>query len=449
MTVARLFGTDGIRGIAGREPITPETGLRLGRALARFLDRRNLNKEVVVGQDTRASGDMLAHAVASGVASGGGNALMAGVIPTPGVAFLARDRKAGAGVVISASHNPHEYNGFKLFSGQGFKLSEPEESEMEDLILSPESEMSAELPGSILNLPDTQDRYVAFLKQQVSPLNLHGMSVVLDCANGAAHKAAPTLFASLGARTEVLFADPDGRNINAGCGSQHTEALARKVVKGRAELGLAFDGDADRLTAVDEKGNTLTGDQVLVICARMLKEKQALSGNLVVSTVMSNVGLKSALGEAGIAWEATGVGDRLVVEAMRARGASLGGEESGHIVFLDHHTTGDGLLSALMVVKALKHFGRPLSVLADFMRVFPQVLLNVPVREKPEISKVRGISEAVEAAEKALGDRGRVLVRYSGTEPLCRIMVEGENAEEIKGHAADIAHAVKEAIGNP
>lgn len=442
----KLFGTDGIRGIANQYPITAEMGFSLGFAIVRYCKLRKIQSNIIIGRDTRASGESLESAIVSGIKSAGGIVQSLGVIPTPGVAFFTRTTSAGAGIVISASHNPYEYNGFKIFSKEGYKLSVNEEDEIEDLLGSadhPPKEDRGRPQEEIVS----SEEYGKFLKQTLPKgLSLKDMKIVIDCSNGATFKIAPALFESLGAQAKCLFIDPDGRNINQHCGSQHPEALSQRVVETHAAIGLAFDGDGDRLVAIDENGESLTGDQILAICAKMLEARGELKNRLVVSTVMSNLGLGIALKRHGIGHVMTQVGDRYVTELMRAREASLGGEESGHIVFLNYHTTGDGLLTALQLLSAMKIFGKPLSELANWMTVFPQTLLNVPVQKKPDISAVPEISRVIQETESRLGDKGRVLVRYSGTEPLCRIMVEGETREEIEDHAQGIAAIVKQAL---
>ncbi|MFZ0447654.1 MAG: phosphoglucosamine mutase [Desulfatiglandaceae bacterium] len=445
--MSNLFGTDGIRGIANAYPITPEVGVRLGRAVVRRCRRKGTPCSAVIGRDTRASGQMLALAVASGVLSAGGNAYMVGQVPTPGVAYLTRSFRAGMGIVISASHNPHEYNGFKLFSSKGFKLSEDEETGIEERIHASEAPHSETHPGRAEFPKETWRQCVGYLERSFPDhLTLKGTKLVLDCANGAAFQVAPALFERLGATAVILSSVPDGININDHCGSQYPEAVREEVLKTGAQAGLAFDGDGDRLVAVDEKGSIFTGDQILAICAGMLKGQDALQNNLVVSTIMSNMGLGFALREMGIQLATTGVGDRHVMEAMKERKAIVGGEESGHIIFLNHHTTGDGILSALQLLSAMQWFDKPLSELGRMMTVFPQALLNVPVREKREFAAVPGLPEVIRHVEEALGSRGRVVVRYSGTEPLCRVMVEGENKDDVERYAEEIAGVIGQAL---
>jgi phosphoglucosamine mutase len=443
----RLFGTDGIRGRANQDPITPEMGVRLGRAVVTLCRNRGLRPLVLVGRDTRASGEMLEHAVLSGILACGGEALRAGDIPTPGLAFLVREQQGGFGIMISASHNPYDYNGFKVFSHQGYKLEERDETELEDLIRTTVSQKSV-APGTAAHVADGVERYVSFVASSLpAGIDLEGLKVVLDCANGATAEAAPLLFNKLGAQVFAVFDRPDGKNINLNCGSQHPEALGQKVLEAKAQMGLAFDGDGDRLISVDEQGEPLTGDQALAILAKMLKEQGRLEKDLVVSTVMSNLGLRLALRGFGVTHAEAQVGDRHVLREMLKRGAILGGEASGHMIFLRHHTTGDGLLSALQMAVALKTFREPLSKLRHLMKVFPQKTISVPVRSRPDLSSVPAITAAIKAVEGLLRDNGRVLVRYSGTEPVCRVMVEGEDMAQVTAYANDIARAVEASLG--
>ena len=445
--MTRLFGTDGIRGIANRHPITPELGVHLGRAVVEYCRQGSREPSVVIGRDTRSSGQMLSFAVAAGVLSAGGRIYMAGVVPTPGVAYLVRHFRAGAGVVLSASHNPHEYNGFKLFSADGFKLSDQEEDRIEEMIRTPEKSRKNRPPGRAETREDGWRLYMGFLEKTIpGGQPLKGMKLVLDCANGATFQVAPSLFKRLGATVRTLFAEPDGKNINFGCGSQHPEAAQEEVVRSGASAGLAFDGDGDRLVVVDETGAVLSGDQIIAVCAGDLKEQGRLKNDVVVSTVMSNMGLRFALQGMGVEPVTTAVGDRSVMEAMRENGAVLGGEDSGHIIFLDHHTTGDGILSALQLLSTRLRSGKPLSQLASTMTIFPQALINVPVSRKPDLGSIPEIGAVIQQVEQALGDRGRVLVRYSGTEPLCRVMVEGEDREEVERSAQAIADTIRQKL---
>jgi phosphoglucosamine mutase len=449
--VGRLFGTDGIRGEANRSPMDGLTGFALGRALVEVRGRRDGRTRVVIGKDSRLSGDMLESAVASGAASAGGDVLRAGVLPTPGVAFLTRDAGAEAGVMISASHNPFQDNGFKIFSSLGTKLSEEDEKTLESAILDDsrrDPRGGPGDPGRILDLDDARERYRSFLvKTFPSGLTLEGVRIVLDTANGAASETAPWVFRELGADVEVIHDRPDGTNINARCGSEHTEDLERRVRESGAQAGLAFDGDGDRLIAVDEKGRRLTGDQVLMILARDLQVRGGLTGGLLVTTVMSNLGLAEACRSLGIRHHASKVGDRFVLEDMQRLGAALGGEDSGHMIFLDHHTTGDGILSGLQLLACMVRGRSPVSELSSVMAVFPQALVNVEVSRKPDLSGVPEVSEVIREVETELGDRGRVLVRYSGTQNVCRVMVEGPGPEDTREACDRIARAVRDAVG--
>ena len=445
--MGKLFGTDGIRGVAGEYPVTVEMGHKLGQSIVEYCRRRGLVPEIVIGRDTRSSGEGLEKGIVAGIISASGKAFSAGIIPTPGIAFLVRDLKKGAGIVLSASHNPPEYNGFKVFSNEGFKLSESEEDELEIIILKEQGAPGQTESAEGLIIHDAAGRYASFLVKSL-PNKIKKIKVILDCANGATFEAAPMVFDSLGLETEAMFTESDGKNININCGSQHTGALSRRVIETGADLGLAFDGDGDRLIAVDDKGTALTGDQVITICAKMLHDRGLLRNNLVVTTVMSNMGLISTLKGFGIGHMAAGVGDRLVMEEMKRRDSYLGGEDSGHIIFSDLHTTGDGILTALQLIYAMQFFNKSLSMLSSMMTVFPQILINVPVKVKPDIFSVPGIAGVIRDAEKAAGDKGRILVRYSGTEPLCRVMVEGKDKDEIEKSARIIADVIKREL-NP
>jgi phosphoglucosamine mutase len=448
-SMSRLFGTDGIRGRANQPPLTAELALRAGRAAATVLARADRRAPVVIGQDPRRSGDMLSRAAAAGVLSAGLDACLVGVVPTPAVARLVVETGAPLGIMISASHNPFEDNGIKMFQADGFKPDDATEARIEELILD-RSEAPGNTPvapGTMRVVDDPRERYRRFVAAAVGPLADSGLKVVLDCANGAASAVAPGIFRQAGLDLTVIADHPDGSNINDRCGSQHPETLRRTVTAVGADVGLAFDGDADRVLAVDETGRGLTGDQLIAIFARHMDEKGRLVPRRVVTTVMSNMGLKLALEKMGIAQETSAVGDRRVMERMRATGAILGGEDSGHIIFRDVHTTGDGILSGLRLVQIMAETGRPLSALASVMTVLPQVLRNVPVSAKPPIAEVAAVAEEIRAAEAALAGRGRVLVRYSGTEPLCRVMVEAQSDEAAERLCARIATAVETAIG--
>ncbi len=444
--MGKLFGTDGIRGVANKAPMTAEMAMNIGRAVAHLFGGKGHAPRIVIGRDTRLSGDMLECAIVAGLCSMGADAIVAGVIPTPGVAYLAQSIRADAGIVISASHNPYEDNGIKIFGNGGFKLPDKTEEAIEELITEEKAPRLLPSPtklGSASRMDDASGRYTVFLKQSFPrEHSLAGMKIVLDCSNGAASRVAPQVFSELGAATTTLFNAPDGKNINLHCGSQHPEKLAKKVVESGADAGFAFDGDGDRVIAVDEKGNILTGDRMLAICARILKNEGKLTNNTVVRTVMSNMGLSVALESLGIDSAITGVGDRLVLEAMQEKGAVLGGEDSGHLIFLEHHTTGDGIITALQVAATMKKEEKPLSELAAIMKVFPQVLLNVHVKSRPELEGVPEIADAIRQAEKRLKGHGRVLVRYSGTQHICRIMAEGPTQEETEAICRTIADVV-------
>lgn len=446
-----LFGTDGVRGVANEYPMTAEMALKIGRATAHLFKRKGHTPSIIIGKDTRISGYMLENALVSGICSMGVNALLVGPLPTPGIAFSTTSMRADAGIVISASHNPFQDNGIKIFSREGFKLPDEKELEIEDLVLSNSMDSLHPSPnelGKAYRIDDARGRYIVFLKSTFpKDCTLEGTRVVLDCAHGATYRVAPDTFFELGAEVITLFDEPTGENINDNCGSQHPETLAEEVIKRKADAGFAFDGDGDRCIAVDEKGSPLTGDQVMAICARKMKKEGSLDNNLVVSTVMSNIGFGIALKELGIEYLTTKVGDRYVLEEMQAKGASIGGEESGHIIFLDHHTTGDGIITALQLLAAMKKTQKPLSELAQVMKVYPQKLINIDVKDKPELSTVPEIAQVITGVEAQLGDTGRVLVRYSGTQNMCRVMVEGPTEEQTEGYCKQIAEVIKKKIG--
>ncbi len=446
-----LFGTDGIRGVANEYPMTAEMAVRVGRAVATVFRDGSGKPKIIIGRDTRLSGQMLESAMVAGICSAGGDAYLTGVLPTPGVAFTASTAKAGAGVVISASHNPFYDNGIKLFKGNGYKLSDEKEAEIEELILDEglvdRSQIGRET-GTVILQDDANKNYIAFLKSTLpNNFSLNGLKIVLDCANGATFRTAPQLFSDLGAEVEALGVDPDGKNINHHCGSEHLDGLIQMVSETGADIGLALDGDGDRLIAVDEKGQILSGDHILLICADLMKRQGRLKNQCVVSTVMSNMGLGVALKEREIHHEKSKVGDRYVMEKMNACGAVIGGEDSGHMIFADHHTTGDGSLTGLKLVEAMQADNKPLSELSRMMSAYPQVLINVDVHSKPDIDSVPEIVDAIKSVESELGDQGRVLVRYSGTQPLCRIMVEGPNESDTQGYCQQISDIVGKNIG--
>ena len=447
----KLFGTDGIRGVANQGPMTPEAILRLGRAVGRhFQTSGERRHKVVIGKDTRLSGYMVETALASGLCSMGVDVLLVGPMPTPGIAFLTPSLRADAGVAISASHNPFDDNGIKFFGPDGFKLPDQDEAHIEKLVFGDEIDRVRPTAGGIgkaFKLDDAGGRYSVFVKNVVPKgRTLDGLRIVVDCANGAAHRIAPMVLDELGADVTAIGVEPDGININDGCGALHTELLRERVVREGADLGIALDGDADRTIMVDELGQEVDGDHMMAILAIGLHKAGRLIEDTVVGTVMSNLGLELALRQTDISLVRTPVGDRHVVEQMRQHGFNLGGEQSGHIVCLDHTTTGDGLITALSVVTALLEAGRPLSELKSIVTKCPQSLLNVRVKEKRKLSEVPRVADAIRAAESALGDSGRVLVRYSGTEALARVMVEGQEAALVDAQARMIADAVEDSL---
>jgi phosphoglucosamine mutase len=452
--VGELFGTDGIRGAANRYPLDCETVVKIGRAIAECFagEKQQEAGRFLIGQDTRLSGNMLVGALAAGICSMGSDVHLAGVIPTPGVAYLTQAMAFDAGIVVSASHNPYADNGVKIFKGDGFKLSDTAEAAIERLIEN-EAELSEksgkiDRVGTIQRVDDAHETYRRFLTGCLSTdISLDGLRLVIDCSNGAASRIAPELFRNLGATATAIFCTPDGVNINRDCGSQHPEMLAKFVVTEKADLGLAFDGDADRLIVVDEKGTVLSGDQVMAICTKYLQSMGRLVNPVVVTTVMSNMGFGLALKRMGLTHIKARVGDRYVMEEMVKAGAVLGGENSGHMIFLDHHTTGDGMLAALQLIEAMRSSGKPVSEMASVMTVFPQCLINVDVRDKPPIEMLDKVNREIEKVEDILGENGRVLVRYSGTQPQCRVMVEGPAREETDALCRQIASVVKEELG--
>ncbi|MDD2241122.1 MAG: phosphoglucosamine mutase [Kiritimatiellae bacterium] len=453
MAEKKLFGTDGVRGIANREPMMVEMAVNLGRAVAHVLMERKAGKRprVVIGKDTRLSGYMFENALVSGLCSMGGDALMVGTLPTPGVAVLTIDQKADAGFVISASHNPFQDNGIKLFSSDGFKLPDDEELAIEELMES--GRLASLLPiaggiGKSFRVEDALERYIMFCKETFpADLDLKGMRIVLDCGNGATYKAAPAVFKQLGAYVTTLHNTPNGMNINARCGSQHTEALREQVQAERADIGLAFDGDGDRLIVVDENGVELTGDHVLAICAKDMKARDELPNNLAVGTVMSNFGLHATMRKMDVELACSTVGDRYVLEMMKERGGGIGGEASGHMIFSGKHTTGDGIVSALQLLAVMRRGDQEISELASILTLSPQCLVNVDVASRPPLENLPEVQAAIARAEQELGQEGRVLVRFSGTQNMCRVMVEGPTEEMTSRLTHDIAATLKKAIG--
>jgi phosphoglucosamine mutase len=450
--MGKLFGTDGVRGVANVHPMTAEMALEIGRAAAYVCKKHPKQRHsIAIGKDTRISGYMLESALTAGICSMGVDVLLVGPLSTPGMAFITRSMRADAGMVLSASHNAYQDNGIKIFSRDGCKLPDAEENEIEDLITSGrirDIRPTANEIGKAFRIADAAGRYIVFCKNTFpEDQTLEGLKIVLDCANGATYKVAPAIFSELGAAVTAIHCSPNGTNINDRCGSQHTEDLASTVLATGADAGLAFDGDGDRLIAVDETGSLLTGDHVLAICGKMYKELGLLKNNLIVSTVMSNFGLVEALKALGIHGAESNVGDRHVLEMMREKGSVLGGEESGHVIFLNHHTTGDGIIAALQLLRAMRHYGKPLSKLALIMASRPQKTVNVDVKEKPPLEDIPKLQQAIRHAEAELGAAGNVLIRYSGTEPKCRITVKGPTQQLTDRLSGFLADTVRECIG--
>jgi len=447
--MAKLFGTDGIRGEANVPPMTPDMAIRLGRALgANFQSakRSGGRPRIVVGKDTRLSGYIFEQALAAGICAIGADVWLTGPLPTPGIAFITTSMRADAGVVISASHNPYYDNGIKIFGHDGFKLPDSVEETLETYINENTYEESGATRGNLgraYRLDEAWARYVVFLKTVLPrDLQLDGMKIVVDCGHGAAYKVAPAVFEELGAQVISLGCEPNGTNINDGCGSLYPELMCKTVVEHGADLGIALDGDADRVFVADERGDVVDGDQLMAICARRMKQDNQLQRNTVVSTVMSNLGLEHALNREGINLIRTQVGDRNVVEAMRQGGFNMGGEQSGHLVFLDHMSTGDGIVAGIKAIEVMLREGKPLSELAKLMDRVPQVLVNVKVARKTPIDELPLVTQLINDVESKLGTSGRVLVRYSGTESKARVMLEGVDQASIEAHANEIASAL-------
>lgn len=445
----KLFGTDGIRAVAGEAPLDRATIFAVGQALAFTLKAKYPMPRVLLGMDTRESGPWIASALHAGLTAGGAVTANAGVVTTPAIAYLARKFGFGAGVVISASHNPWVDNGIKIFGGDGWKLPDADELAMEGEIFSRlgQGAFAAEEQALPEVDPVYRHDYEAFLRAAVPGLRLDGMHLVLDCANGAASAIAPELFASLGGRVELTHAAPNGRNINEDCGALHPEVVTREVLERGAELGVTLDGDADRALFADGQGRVVNGDAVLLLAGRFLKQAGQLAGDTVVATTMSNMGLEAALGRDGIRMLRAPVGDKYVLEMMQAHGASLGGEQSGHILFPHLHTTGDGLLTALVVLDIVRRSGRRIEELLTDLKTYPQVIVNVRVREKKPLGEIASVAAAIGDAERELAGTGRVVVRYSGTEALARVMIEAESELLMRVHAERIAGAMRAELG--
>ncbi|HPD89771.1 MAG TPA: phosphoglucosamine mutase [Bacillota bacterium] len=449
--MGRLFGTDGVRGIVNRD-LTPELAFNLGKAGTYVLNKEKERPVIIIGKDTRISGDLLEDAMSAGILSMGGNVIKVGVLPTPAIAYLVRHLHADAGVMISASHNTFEYNGIKFFNHEGFKLDDDLEDEIEDIITR-DIDINGHITGDKIGRCVEADKkaleyYVQFL-YSTAPLDLTGKKLVLDCANGAAYQAAKMVFQKMGATVIAMADEPDGLNINAGCGSTHPEALQHRVLMEKANLGLAFDGDADRLIAVDEKGELIDGDKMLCICAKMMKDTGCLYGDMVTATVMSNLGLHKYLESIGVTRDITNVGDRYVLERMLKTGCLIGGEQSGHLIFLNYTTTGDGILSALQFMKALTLDERTPSQIAGDISLYPQVLKNAAIKEenKRKYERDTEIKKEIKRLEQLMAGEGRVLIRPSGTEPLVRVMIEGKDQKEITKLAEGLARLVTKRFG--
>lgn len=445
-----MFGTDGVRGVAGTE-LTIDLAMKLGQAGAYVLTKAKSHQPtIIVGCDTRISGGMLANALMAGICSVGANAIYVGVVPTPAIAYLTRKHKVDAGVVISASHNPMEFNGIKFFNGEGYKLSDELEDEIESLIRNNMEDIDFPIGPGIGKVEyrfDIRDEYVEFQKKTV-PVDLSSLKIVIDCAEGASYYTSVKTLKDLGANLIAIHTKPDGTNINANCGSTHMDELRARVVLEKADVGIAFDGDADRMLAVDENGKVVDGDEIMAICGNYMKQKGTLAKNTVVVTVMSNLGFSLMGKEQGIHIEKTKVGDRYVLENMRENGYNLGGEQSGHVIFLDDNTTGDGLLSALHLLQVMVETGKPLSELAKIMQVLPQALVNakVPNHKKESYMEYTEIAEAIEELESKFAGEGRVLIRPSGTEPLVRVMIEGKDQGAIEEEATKLAELIEKVM---
>jgi phosphoglucosamine mutase len=442
----RLFGTDGLRGQVNIYPMTPEIALRLGLAAGKLFKNGSRAHRVVIGKDTRLSGYIFENALASGFCASGMEVHLVGVMPTPAISFLTRNMRADLGVVISASHNPFMDNGIKFFDHEGFKLPDEMEDKIADMVLSKGGDWDYPAPeqvGRAFKLEDAPGRYIVYIKHSFpNGLTLDGYRIVLDCANGATYRVAPYIFEELGAEVIRIGSHPNGMNINDKCGSQYPEIVANRVVEEQANIGLALDGDGDRLIVVDETGRILDGDQIMAICAQELMERDALPGRLLVATVMSNMALEVFMKERGGRLLRAPVGDRYVVEAMRREKAMLGGEQSGHLIFREFSTTGDGLLAALQLLRIMRLGERPLSELVTLLEPFPQKLINVHVQNKRPLEEVPEVQKALAKVESDLGERGRVLLRYSGTEAVVRVMVEGQDGDKVEKHAQFLAEVI-------
>ena len=452
----KLFGTDGIRGIGNLYPLEPEFVVKIGKAIGIHFKNKNQNNDknkrttIVIGKDTRISGYLIENALVSGLCSVGVNCYLVGPLPTPAISHLVRSFAANAGIMISASHNPAIDNGIKIFNDKGFKLRDEEEEEIEKIIFSEEPKklniIGAEI-GKAKRIDDARGRYIEFAKASINNNSLKGLKVVLDCANGAAYSVTPKIISELGAEVVVLNDNPNGLNINDNCGALHPEIIKRVVKEEKADIGIALDGDADRVIMVDENGNEIDGDHILLMCALELKKKNQLNKNTVVATVMSNLGLELALKKAGIKLVRVDVGDRYVTDEMRKNNYNLGGEQSGHIIFSNYTTTGDGTIAALQVFRIMKETGKKLSQLSKLLEKKPQVLFNVEVKEKKPLHETRETHKKIKEVEEILKENGRILIRYSGTQNLLRIMIEGDNEEKIRKLGEEIVSIAEKELG--
>jgi len=447
----KLFGTDGVRGVANVHPMTGEMAMQIGRATAHLFKNKGGRHRIVIGKDTRVSGYMLETALASGICSMGVDVLLVGPMPTPAIAFITRSMRADAGVMISASHNPFYDNGIKIFSHDGFKLPDKVEERIESLISSNSIgslRPTARDVGKAFRIDDARGRYIVYLKNTFpSHLSLDGLKIVLDCANGAAYRVAPTVLEELGAEVIPIGVDPDGENINLNCGSLHPEVAAGRVLESGADLGMALDGDADRIVFVDARGDVVDGDHIMAICATDMIQEKRLKKKTLVTTIMSNMGLEKSLEVYEGRVVRTAVGDRYVVDEMRRGGYNMGGEKSGHTIFLDHNTTGDGVVTALQVLAIMVKRGKPLADLATIMTPFPQVSFDIGVRKRENLSEIAEIDRKIKAIEQELGKNGRMVLRYSGTEPVIRLMLEGEREDRIQEMGRDLSEAIERNLG--
>ncbi|MFW5803324.1 MAG: phosphoglucosamine mutase [Verrucomicrobiota bacterium] len=449
--MGELFGTDGIRGEANRYPITPEVALRVGKAVAKTLgELPGRPKRIVIGKDTRLSGYMLETALTSGLVSMGMDVYLVGPVPTPAVAHLTRSMAACGGIMLTASHNPYNDNGIKIFDRDGFKLSDELEMRIEHLVFGNElrtDHLNSKDIGKAQRVEDARGRYIEFAKSTINNQGLEDLNIVLDCANGATYLIGPWIFRELGATVTKTHVDPDGYNINQDCGATHPEAVANAVKEHGADIGIAFDGDGDRVLFADNRGQVIEGDRILLTCALDFKRRGLLRNDTLVVTSMSNLGLHDAAAKHGIHVEVTDVGDRYVIERMREKNHALGGENSGHLIFSDYATTGDGIISALQVLRLMKETGRPLAELADVMDEYPQKLVSVPVVEKPPLDELAGVQSVATQCREALGENGRLILRYSGTEHKLRVLIEARTEEDVERWTAALVEAINREIG--